>query len=289
MTSIAKICKNRKDIAALEAKMATLKEHRQVYSLDGAVLGFKAETWGPREGNQNPGNQAAFDAQWIAASNGGLMHVSGSDPDTTVLETDTRFSPAERGNDDHKLTYCIDNRDSLIDLEIIDTDARAESLAVYVGCTCSMAQSYIRYQANDAGQNQPPYTSDGQVVATIPAGQVRIMCVYIHDPGPDFSGFRPIANYAGSEDTVAFISYQEKPTVSCKIIEQLLCEDPYILAANESFKPIELTCTQCPSGFVNTPDAGDESTLSVQLAIQGTRHPQSTDTTASVINVGIYE
>lgn len=239
------------EFCELQAKVATLKEHRLVWSLDNAVRGFTAETWGPRPGRQ-PGTKAGFDAQWVPGPNGTLQHTSGLPADTVVLETDTRFSPAERGNDDHKLTYCIDNREGTADLEIIDTDARAESLLVQVGCSCSMETTYERYQVNDAGQNQPPYTSDGQVVATIPAGQIRIMCVYIHDPGADFSGFRPIANFSGSEDEVDFISYQEKPTVSCKLIEQLLCGEPYILAANESFKPIQLTCTKCPSGFVNT-------------------------------------
>ncbi len=251
---MSRICQMEKKIEALEtkcenlvSKMNGLKEHRLVWSLDNAVVGYMYETWGPRQGNQNAGDGQAiegFERQWGGPLVNGIpSHSSGLPPTTQGFETDTRFAQAERGNDDHRLTYCIDNRNSELDLVIVDTDTRAESLRVYTGCECHSDLTYERYQAQ--GQ---PYTSDGQPVSIIPAGEIRIMTVLIHDPGPDFSGFRPIANYAGSEDPVDFVSYQEKPSVSCREIEQLLCGTPYQLEDNESFKPIELTCSVCPGG-----------------------------------------
>ena len=247
--SLSKLLKCFKEFGCWGDKVS---EHVDIYTLN-AVRGFKAETWGPREGSQNPGTKAAFEAQWVPAPNGGLQHVSGLDPDLTVLETDTRFSPLERGNDDHKLTYCIDNREGTADLAIIDTDARAESLRVYLGCADCMQMTYERYQANDAGQNQTPFTSQGQPVAVVPMGEIKIMCVYIHDPGPDFSGFFPVANYVGVEDTVDFISYQDKPTVTCRTVERKLCDPMPVLLENESFKPIDVSC-HCTGAGGGVPD-----------------------------------
>ena len=228
-------------VAALQAKQNAATIPRMVWSLDNAIRGFSWETYGPRD-TRDIGDPATFDLRWGGPVVNGVPTHSDGAPTTFGVETDTRFSQAERGQDEHKLIYCIDNRDSTADLEIIDTDARAESLRVYLGCACHADLTYERYQQPTGGPNDPPYTSDGQVVATIPQGEVRVMTVLIHDPGLDFSGFWPTANFAGSEEETELISYQNKPTVSHRVIQQPFCGPEYSLQENESFTPIELTC-----------------------------------------------
>lgn len=207
----------------------------QVWSLDNVVTGFKWETWVHPE-VRYVGTKADFETFWGGPVVGGIpTHLQGA-PDTSGVETDLRFAQRELGYDGHRLTYCIDNREGTEDLVLEDTDARAESVRIYLGCECYSELVYERYQNPDGGANNPPYDSNGLPAVTVPAGEIKIMTVLIHDPGPDFSGFNPVILSGGP-----FISYSSKPEVNCRIIDDLICK-PYVLLENESFKEIEFGC-----------------------------------------------
>lgn len=229
-------------IKQLNAKLDSLTKERVVWSLDNTVTGFKWETWQHPADRQ--ADEAAFEKFWGGpVVNGIPTHVNGA-PNSSGVETDTRFAQSERGYDGHRLTYCIDNREGTQDLVLEDTDARAESLRVYLGCSCHSNLVYERYQNPDGGPNNPPYDSDGQPVATIPAGKIMTMTVLIHDPGPDFSGFRPvpISGGTGTGDN-GFTTYSRKPVVNSRTVSWRVCGGvEYTLKDNESFEPISLEC-----------------------------------------------
>ena len=243
--------------AAQEKAEAAAKQPRFVYNIAGE-RGFTWETWGPRDGTQ-PGDLEGFEAQWGGpVVNGIPTHVDG-DPTTSGVETDTRFAQSERGNDDHRLCYWVYN-DRSVAIEIQDTDTRAESLRVYAGCDCPSVLVHEHYQVGGGGA---PYHSQGVRFLTIPPGGLVKMTTLIHDPGADFSGFRPIANEVGNPDaTFDPTTYQARPVVECVEIEDDAC-DRYQLREGESFKPIEMNCHDCGS------DGGESLSEEDVLALVG--------------------
>lgn len=239
LQAIEEICA---DITLLKVKTAqTARQPRFIYKLSDTPRGFTWETWGPRPGTDNS-DEDGFNVRWGGPVIDGIpTHTDGA-PTTSGVETDTRFSQQEQGQDEHRLCYWIYN-DRDVPIEIQDTDTRAESLRVYMGCDCPSSLVHERYQTGGG----IPYHSRGERFLTLPPGAITKMTVLIHDPGADFSGFRPIANEVGSEDTFEPASYQDRPFVECREIIDDAC-DRYSLIEGESFKPIRMECHDCGGG-----------------------------------------
>ena len=230
--------------------------------------GFTYESWTGENasGVGNPdSDQAGFEAAWAGApgTDGIPTHVNGPSNVGPTVETDTRFSVSESGQDEHRLCFHVYN-DGTTPWELQDIDARAESLRVYAGCDCPASLVHERYQTGDGA----PYTSRGPFI-TVPVGGYVKLTVLIHDPGPDFSGFNLVANEVGSEETFAPTSYQQRPIVGCVEVEHSACE-PYELAEGESFKPIDIDCLDCGG-------AGGVSSDDVDAAIAAIEIPQPCD------------
>ena len=231
------------DVAIAQAQnKASLaaKQQRFVYKLADVPLGFTWERWGPRAGTQT-GDLAGFEAQWGGAPVDGIpTHTDGA-PTSSGVETDTRYSPSDAGQDEHRLCYWVYN-DRAVPIEIQDIDTRAESVRVYAGCDCPSSLVHERYQIGGG----TPYHSQGDTFLTLPPGGLVKMTVLIHDAGPDASGFRPVANEVGSEETFLPRTHQERLTVECREITFDVC-NPYVPQEGESWKPIPLVCHDCGS------------------------------------------
>lgn len=227
-----------------------------VYSIaadDGP--GFTWERWTPGSSTNN--SIVGFEAGWGGPldSNGVPTHTSGAPATLSGIETDTRYSQSEAGQDEHRLCYWVHN-DTGQPIEILDTDTRAESIRVYAGCDCPATLVHERYQSEGG-----PYNSQGAFF-TLPDGALTKLTVLIHDPGPDFSGFRLRGQNVGSTTTFDITSYASRPEVECRT-ECNSNNAPYILADGESFKPLSVDCFECGGG------GGDENTDEQQLSISG--------------------